>query len=139
MGVPAAHAKVTELHGEALSAIAHFGLQADALRNLASWEQGLAEMWRVARPGGRLLALDFGKPDLAAWRAVYFAYLRVAVPLLGRCFAGDAQAYAYILESLRHYPAQRGVDARLREMGGRDTRLVNLLGGVMSINYAVKP
>ena len=41
------------------------------LRNLASWERGLEEMARVARPGGRLLALDFGKPENKAWRAVY--------------------------------------------------------------------
>jgi demethylmenaquinone methyltransferase/2-methoxy-6-polyprenyl-1,4-benzoquinol methylase len=109
------------------------------LRNLASWERGVEEMLRVARPGGRLLVLDFGKPDFAVWRAVYFTYLRLVVPLFGRVFCGDAQAYAYILESLKHYPAQRGVDAKLRALGGRGARLVHLLGGVMSINFAVKP
>ena len=109
------------------------------LRNLASWERGLEEMLRVARPGGRLLVLDFGKPDFAAWRWVYFAYLRRVVPIFGRMFCGDAQAYAYILESLKHFPAQRGVDAKLRELGCREARLVHLLGGVMSINLALKP
>jgi demethylmenaquinone methyltransferase/2-methoxy-6-polyprenyl-1,4-benzoquinol methylase len=109
------------------------------LRNLASWEQGVEEMLRATKPGGRLLVLDFGKPDNGLWRAVYFAYLRVAVPLFGRLFCGDAQAYAYILESLRRYPAQRGVEAKLRALGCRDTQLVQLLGGAMSINLAVKP
>jgi len=109
------------------------------LRNLASWEAGLDEMVRVARPGARLLVLDFGKPDNAVWRWLYFTYLRLFVPLLGRLCCGDAQAYAYILESLKHYPAQRGVEARMRSLGLTELRTVNLLGGVMSINFAAVP
>jgi demethylmenaquinone methyltransferase/2-methoxy-6-polyprenyl-1,4-benzoquinol methylase len=106
------------------------------LRNLADWRAGLGEMWRVARPGGRILILDFGKPDNALWRRVYFAYLRLCVPLLGQVCCGDSQAYAYILESLQSYAAQRGVDEALRQLGCRDVRIVNLLGGAMSINLA---
>jgi demethylmenaquinone methyltransferase/2-methoxy-6-polyprenyl-1,4-benzoquinol methylase len=105
------------------------------LRNLVSWEAGLSEMARVARPGGRVLVLDFGKPANRAWRAMYFAYLRVFVPILGRVFCGSASAYAYILESLDPYPAQAGVKSAMRKMGLSGVRVVNLLGGVMSINY----
>lgn len=108
------------------------------LRNLASWETGLAEMLRVARPGGRVLVLDFGKPDNAVWRCLYFTYLRLFVPVLGLVFCGNASAYAYILESLKHYPAQNGVAAKMRELGMTHVRIVNLLGGVMSINYGEK-
>jgi len=109
------------------------------LRNLASVEQGLKEMLRVAKPGGRVLVLDFGKPENAFWRTIYFAYLRVCVPVFGKVFCGDSQAYAYILESLLHYPAQRGVEAKMRELGFEQVRTVNLLGGMMSINYGEKP
>ena len=109
------------------------------LRNLAAWADGLREMLRVARPGGRLLVLDFGKPENALWRALYFCYLRAVVPGFGKVFCGDTHAYAYILESLRHYPAQRGVENQMRALGCRDLRVVQLGWGVMSINFGVKP
>jgi demethylmenaquinone methyltransferase/2-methoxy-6-polyprenyl-1,4-benzoquinol methylase len=97
------------------------------LRNLADMEIGLREMQRVA------------KPDNPMWRSLYFGYLRLFVPLLGLVFCGSASAYAYILESLKHYPAQQGVAARMRELGLTNVRIVQFLGGVMSINYAEKP
>lgn len=109
------------------------------LRNLASWQEGLREMRRVARPGGRFVVLDFGKPDNRLWRALYFGYLRLFVPVLGRLFCGDAQAYAYILESLKHYPAQDGVAGCMRDLGLTNVRVIYFLGGVMTINYGERP
>lgn len=108
------------------------------LRNLADWRLGLAEILRVLHPGGRLLVLDFGKPDNGLWRGLYFGYLRLFVPVLGRLFCGSASAYAYILESLKHYPAQHGVAAAMRELGFANLRVVSFLGGVMTINYGEK-
>lgn len=109
------------------------------LRNLASWEQGLEEMRRVARPGARIIVLDFGKPPNALWRAVYFAHLKMSVPLIGLLFCGDASAYAYILESLKHYPAQLAVAEKMRQMNLANVQVINLLGGAMAINYGEKP
>ncbi len=108
------------------------------LRNLESWQRGLAEMHRVARPGGRLVVLDFGKPANAIWRALYFAHLKCSVPLVGLLFCGDASAYGYILESLKHYPAQLAVAEQMRELKCVNVRVVNLLGGAMAINYGEK-
>jgi demethylmenaquinone methyltransferase/2-methoxy-6-polyprenyl-1,4-benzoquinol methylase len=108
------------------------------LRNLASWEAGLLEMQRVARPGGRLLVLDFGKPDNPLWRRLYFGYLRLLVPLLGRVFGGSGSAYAYILESLAHYPAQQTLAIRMRQLGLAEVRVINLMGGAMAIHCARK-
>ncbi len=136
--------RVQFLHGDALR-LPFPGGEFDAitvgygLRNLSDWAAGLREMARVAKPGGRLLVLDFGKPNHALWRALYFGYLRLAVPLFGKVLCGDTQAYAYILESLRHYPAQEAVAAEMRGLALRDVRIVNLLGGAMSINYGVRP
>jgi demethylmenaquinone methyltransferase/2-methoxy-6-polyprenyl-1,4-benzoquinol methylase len=109
------------------------------LRNLEDWRVGLAEMIRVARPGGRILVLDFGKPANPILRKVYFLYLRLMVPLFGLVFCGSRSAYAYILESLRYYPAQQGVAAAMRAAGLQEVVTHNLLGGMMSINRGVKP
>ncbi len=109
------------------------------LRNLSSWERGLEEMFRVARPGGRLLVLDFGKPENRIWRGIYFFYLKSVVPLFGRIFCGDSQTHAYILESLKNYPAQKGVAEKMRILGLQDVRIINLWGGMMSINFGRKP
>ena len=109
------------------------------LRNLTSWERGLEEMRRVARPGARIIVLDFGKPANALWRAVYFTHLKMSVPLIGRLFCGNASAYAYILESLKHYPAQLAVAEKMRQLKLTRVRVINLLGGAMAINYGEKP
>jgi demethylmenaquinone methyltransferase/2-methoxy-6-polyprenyl-1,4-benzoquinol methylase len=108
------------------------------LRNLVNWETGLREMVRVAKPDARVVVLDFGKPDNPQWRAAYFGYLRLFVPLLGLVACRNASAYAYILESLRHYPAQRGVEVSMCNLGLSQVRVENFLGGAMSINYGVK-
>ena len=60
------------------------------------------------------------------------------MPLLGRMFCGNPAAYAYILESLKHYPAQRGVAEKMTALGLKNVRVLNLLGGMMSINTAEK-
>jgi demethylmenaquinone methyltransferase/2-methoxy-6-polyprenyl-1,4-benzoquinol methylase len=109
------------------------------LRNLADWERGLQEMQRVAKPGGRLLILDFGKPDNALWRRLYFGYLKLFVPLMGRVFCGDSETHGYILESLKRYAAQKGVAAKMQQMQLKQVGIINLMGGIMSINYGEKP
>ncbi len=109
------------------------------LRNLASWERGLQEMVRVARPGARLIVLDFGKPPNALWRKLYFTHLKISVPLIGWLFCGNAQAYAYILESLKYFPAQLAVAGKMRDLKLANVRVINLLGGAMAINYSEKP
>jgi demethylmenaquinone methyltransferase / 2-methoxy-6-polyprenyl-1,4-benzoquinol methylase len=108
------------------------------LRNLAHLEQGLLELLRVAKPKGRILILDFGKPEHPLWRRIYFTYLSLFVPLCGRLFCGRPEAYGYILESLLHYPAQLGVQTKMQELNCSDIQVLNFLGGIMSINYGVK-
>jgi demethylmenaquinone methyltransferase/2-methoxy-6-polyprenyl-1,4-benzoquinol methylase len=109
------------------------------LRNLTSWDGGLDEMFRVARPGARLIVLDFGRPANSLWRKIYFTHLKISVPLIGWLFCGNAQAYAYILESLKNYPAQLAVAEKMRQLKLANVRIISLLGGGMAINYGEKP
>lgn len=108
------------------------------LRNLSDLDAGIREMLRVSKPGGRMVALDFGKPGNALWRGIYFGYLKIFLPLFGKIFCGKAAAYAYILESLKHYPGQHGVSAKMREAGWENVEVIDLIGGAMSIHFGEK-
>jgi demethylmenaquinone methyltransferase/2-methoxy-6-polyprenyl-1,4-benzoquinol methylase len=108
------------------------------LRNLADVRQGLEEMQRVLKPGGRALILDFGKPQNGIFRSVYYGYLRWFVPLFGKVFCGNSATHAYIYESLMAYPAQNGVAKLMHDSGWNNVRIENLVGGMMSINLGQK-
>ena len=108
------------------------------LRNLADWERGLEEMWRVAKSGARLLVLDFGKPANPLWRRFYFAYLKFLVPWFGKILCHDSATHAYIFASLQDYPAQRGVAAKMESLHCAGIQVRNLMGGAMSINFCRK-
>ena len=109
------------------------------LRNLADIERGVREILRVLKPGGRFVSLDFGKPESAAFRGLYFGYLRVVLPVLGRVFCGDPDTHGYILASLRRYPAQRGIQELMEACGYRDCGFEEFWLGSMAINFGVKP
>lgn len=109
------------------------------LRNLADITAGLQEMWRVAKPGGRLLVLDFGWPASRWGRGLFVAYLKWIVPWFGRIFLHNADAYSYILESLQHYPPPQRLAEIMQDTGWRDVRIVRFWGGAMTIHRAEKP
>jgi demethylmenaquinone methyltransferase/2-methoxy-6-polyprenyl-1,4-benzoquinol methylase len=109
------------------------------LRNIADPLAALREMRRVLAPEGRVVVLDFGKPDSRAADVVYQAFLRTVMPLMGWLFHGDPETYLYIPESLERYPAQRGVQALMREAGLDGARYESRLLGTMGLNVAEAP
>jgi len=108
------------------------------LRNLADIELGLREILRVLRRGGRFVSLDFGKPESKAFRAMYFGYLRIALPILGRLFCGDPDTHGYILTSLQDYPAQRGIKELMESCGYGECGFEEFCLGSMAINFGSK-
>lgn len=109
------------------------------LRNIADPQGALAEMRRLLAPGGRVVVLDFGKPENPVANALYQAYLRTMMPAVGWLFHGDPETYLYIPESLKLFPAQRGIERLMREAGFVNVRYENRLLGTMGLNVGEAP
>ena len=110
-----------------------------ALRNVPDVTGALSEIMRVLKPGGRFLSLDFGHPDNKPYQWLYLTYLVVVGSVVGLAMHGDADTYRYIPESLKRYPGQRGVRDLMDRAGFTDTGFREFGGGIMAINYGVKP
>jgi len=108
------------------------------LRNVPGIGEALAEIHRVLKPGGRLLSLDFNRPEQPLVRFVYLTYLTVVGSALGFLLHRDPDTYRYIPESIRRYPGARGVATLMQRQGFVDVTWQRVLGGFMAIHAARK-
>jgi demethylmenaquinone methyltransferase/2-methoxy-6-polyprenyl-1,4-benzoquinol methylase len=109
------------------------------LRNVVDVDTALGEMLRVTRPGGRLVVCEFSHPTWAPWRTVYTEYLMRALPRVARVVSSNPDAYVYLAESIRAWPNQAGLAAKLRRAGWGDVAFRNLSGGIVALHRAIRP
>lgn len=109
------------------------------LRNFADLPHGLSEIRRVLRPGGKLVSLDFGRIEPEWLDRLYLRYLEISTSVAGWALHRNVESYRYIPESLRTYPAQRGVTDLMQRLGFVHCGHVDLIYGAMAINFGEVP
>jgi len=109
------------------------------LRNLPDVKRGLEEMFRVLKPGGKLVVLEFTTPVTPGFRPLFNFYFRRVLPFIGGILSGSRPAYEYLPVSVAHFPDQVSLEKMMSEVGFSDVRYKNLTGGVAAIHSGIKP
>jgi demethylmenaquinone methyltransferase/2-methoxy-6-polyprenyl-1,4-benzoquinol methylase len=106
------------------------------LRNLEGLEEGLAEMRRVTKPGGRIVSLDITRPDVPVWGAVFGIYFHRVVPAIGAAVAGDRQAYTYLPDSVERFVSPAALARLMERVGLRAVSYRRLALGTIALHTA---
>ncbi len=108
------------------------------VRNMTHMKQGIKEMYRVLKPGGRMLCLEFSKPY--SWlKPFYDLYSYYIIPRLGAWIARQPEAYTYLIESIRRFPDQEAMKNMMQKTGFNDVHYHNVSFGIASIHIGTKP
>lgn len=109
------------------------------LRNVTDKDKALRSMLRVLKPGGRLLVLEFSKPQNELLSRAYDAYSFRMLPFMGKLVANDSESYKYLAESIRMHPDQDTLLEMLEDAGFTDCNFHDLTGGIVALHRGVKP
>ena len=108
------------------------------LRNVTDKQQALNEMFRVIKPGGRALVLEFSHPQGEPLKSAYDLYSFKMLPLLGKLVANDENSYRYLAESIRMHPTQEELKGMMEQAGFERCDYHNLTGGVVAVHRGFK-
>lgn len=108
------------------------------LRNTADVDRSLVELLRVTRPGGRLVVCEFSAPTWTPLRTVYVEYLMRALPAVARRVSSDPAAYEYLAESIRAWPDQPALAARVQAAGWSQVAWRDLTGGIVALHRGTR-
>lgn len=109
------------------------------IRNMPDRPRALAEIFRVLRPGGHLVCLEFSTPPNRLWRALYRFYLKHLIPFWGGLITGDREGFVYLARSIKAFPDQHGLAALMEQAGFQDVTWKNYTGGIAAVHVARKP
>lgn len=136
----AGNLSITQVNAECLPfADATFDLITIAfgLRNVTDKDAAIASMYRVLKPGGKLMVLEFSKP-VEALKPAYDLYSFKVLPLLGKVVANDEASYRYLAESIRMHPDQETLKSMMEAKGFERCRYHNMTGGVVALHVGYK-
>ena len=109
------------------------------LRNVNQPKLALGEMYRVLKPGGRLVVCEFSKPPVPIFRAGYHTYLKYVMPTIVDRVSSNPEAYSYLAESIKAWPDQGQLSQWLRAAGFTRVAYRNLTGGIVALHRGLKP
>jgi len=108
------------------------------VRNFQHLEKGLSEIYRVLKPGGKLVVLEFSKPKMPGVKSMYNLYMKVICPNVGKLFSKNRNAYKYLDESIQKFPEGKNFTQILDNLGYLNTYCKPLSLGICSIYCGTK-